>query len=735
MNRAVLLAGLLAWGWAGAESPEGPPASPTAPSGEMVELEIRGHRLPNPLARDRAVQRVTATEINQRQARSTPDALRYVPGTFVQQTGHGQGSPYIRGRTGQQVLLLFDGLRINNALFRQGPNQYLFTVDSRTVETLDVVRGSASVTLGADAIAGAVMVTPRSPGIDPTLPEGAIRSTSRFSARYATADEDTGGRAEAELQYGPRLGFLVGAGYRDVGRLESSGSVGHLLSQDQVNVPLFEKEVPTFAADGRTQLGTGFSEATGDARMVWDLHPRARLTAAGYVYRQGDAPRTDQCPPPEADLSECLVFRDQDRTQSYLRLDASPGWLGLNALELMGGWVRQFERRERDSSETLGAITGGEDLVDMYNARLVGHTRPLRRGPAVMDLDYGVDGSTEAVQSSAYITLVRVGVTRQSSRGQYIAGSTYQRAAGWLSPRVDLWDRLTLRAGGRLAYAAAEAAADEDTASIAVDQSWTATVFNAGAEVRPLKGLALKLNVEQGFRPPNLDDMTGRQPTGRGYQLENADLQPEQATTYEVGLQYDHRRVQAALWAFDQRLVNAMERRSAACPAGDRECRAARAAVQLVNLKGEAQIRGIEASLKVRPGLGLSLLGTLAITHGEGDSPVEERPGRVSLSRIPPVNGVGELMWRDPGTGLYAGGAVRWALDQTDLSFGDEADARIPFGGTPGYVVFDARLGLRTDAFSVYAVLENLTDEPNRNHGSAVNGPGRGIIVNVEVVP
>ncbi len=746
VNYVAAFVWVAAWGAAFGQPPPAPPAygapapatsggTPTAPEDE-IDMEVRGQRLPNPLARDRAVGRITAEDLRTRQVRSTPDALRYAPGTFVQQTGHGQGSPYVRGRTGQQVLLLFDGLRLNNALFRQGPNQYLFTVDSRTIDVVDVVRGSASVSLGADAMAGAIMVRPRSPRIDPTVDELSLHTRTAFSARYATADQDTGGRAEVEVQYGPRLGVLVGAGYRDVGRLESSGSVGHLLTEAETGIPAFEKEVPTFAADGRTQLGTGFREATGDARVVWDAHPRVRLTGATYVYRQMDAPRTDQCPPPEADLSECLLFENQNRTQSYLRVDANPGVAALHRLEAMAGWMRQFERRSRDSSQTLGAITGGEDQLDLWSARAVGHTAPWRLHPdARLDVDYGVDGGFETVESSAFTTLVRVGITRDASRGQYIDGSQYLQAGAWASPRLDLWDALTVRAGARAAWVAASSPGDDDTQSEAFDRSWGSTVFNVGVEGRPLTGLSLRLNVEQGFRPPNLDDLTGRQPTGRGYQLENADLSPEYATTVEAGVQYQHRYLEVAAWVFDQRLRGTMERRSADCPSGDRECRAARAAVQLVNLTGEARIRGVEGALTLRPLRSVSLMATLAITEGEGDSPIAGRPGRVPLSRMPPVNGVGEIMWRQRSSGLYLGGAVRWALDQTDLSVGDEADARIPFGGTPGYVVFDARAGLKTDVFGAYVVFENLADQPNRTHGSSVNGPGRGLIVNLEVFP
>tara|TARA_B100001250_G_C19562322_1_gene683901 strand:- start:301 stop:645 length:345 start_codon:yes stop_codon:yes gene_type:complete len=108
----------------------------------------------------------------------------------------------------------------------------------------------------------------------------------------------------------------------------------------------------------------------------------------------------------------------------------------------------------------------------------------------------------------------------------------------------------------------------------------------------------------------------------------------------------------------------------------------------------------------------------------------------VPLSRIPPLNGSGELTWRDRSSGAYIGFATRWATKQDRLSVGDVSDARIPKGGTPGYVVHDLRAGLRVaQTFQASLVLENLADENYRTHGSGVLGAGRSLVLNLELSP
>lgn len=102
------------------------------------------------------------------------------------------------------------------------------------------------------------------------------------------------------------------------------------------------------------------------------------------------------------------------------------------------------------------------------------------------------------------------------------------------------------------------------------------------------------------------------------------------------------------------------------------------------------------------------------------------------MSRVPPVNGSGEIGWHS-AYGVWLASAVRWAVLQDRLAPQDEVDARIPLGGTPGYVVFDARAGYRLDPWVSFAVVfENVADTAWRAHGSSVNGPGRGMMIEAQ---
>ena len=95
--------------------------------------------------------------------RTVPESLNVIPGVFVQKTNHGGGSPFIRGLTGNQTLILIDGIRLNNSTFRYGPNQYLNTIDPFSVNKIEVLRGSGSVQYGSDAMGGVIQIFTKDP--------------------------------------------------------------------------------------------------------------------------------------------------------------------------------------------------------------------------------------------------------------------------------------------------------------------------------------------------------------------------------------------------------------------------------------------------------------------------------------------------------------------------------------------------------------------------------------------
>ncbi len=704
----------------------------TSAAAETTELDVKGS-VESPWA-GRPGTSVTKRELEERLPRSAPDALRFEPGVFVQQTGHGQGSPIVRGRTGQQTVLLFDGIRLNNSIYRQGPNQYFFTIDARTIHSIDVLRGGASTLYGSDAIGGVLHARP----IEPTW-AGELGTFVRPRAflRWASADADFAERGQVDAQIGSVL-VLAGVGFRRAGLLRSGGPVRSPLDG---TIP----QVPAFDSDGKTQLGTGFKELTSDLRVVYPLAEDLRLVGAAYLYRQYDAPRADQCPPPFASRTECLEVEEQFRTLTYLALEGR--FAGLEAGRIAVSYQRQHERRRRRRPRSFVDDLGRDD-VDTLGLMTTGRTArtPLGAG-LVAKLDFGADAYFDLLHSTAYQTFTDLDFTKAFSRGQYLDGSRYGQGGLYIAPelakpRSEGPDSLVVRGGGRLGFARATSPSDPESASLAIDRGWATWSSFGQLEWSVVPALSFIGTVDRSFRAPNLDDLTSRQQAGPGFQFENPTLRSETSLTLEAGARLTLPWLRAEAWVYRARVDDAITRatRAAAdCPPSTPQCAASANRYQLVNTPGASTIDGFELSLRLRLPRRFVVRATFAYAYGEGPNP-QARPtdpsvayeDRVPLSRVAPMNGTAELRWSDP-TGLYLGGALRWATTQTRLAISDRSDARIPLGGTPGFAVVDLRAGFRVDRrILVSVVLENVLDNAYRTHGSSINGPGRGVIVGIE---
>jgi hemoglobin/transferrin/lactoferrin receptor protein len=630
--------------------------------------------------RSEAVSVLSARELADRAPRSVPEVLTGAAGVYVQKTNHGGGSPFVRGLTGQQTLLLVDGIRLSNATTRSGPNQYLNTIDPQSVNQIEVVRSTGSVAYGSDAIGGVVNVLTRNPQFaDKPMP------TANIYTKWMSGGMEQSVRAEAGYSTS-RVAVLAGAAWRNFGDLIGGANVGR-------------------------QSPTGYRQWSGDVKARVRLADRHLLTLAYQHLQQDSVPIYHRV---RLENYRYFQFDPQRRQLAYARLDSYFGRRWVDQVLLTASFHDQTEGRQSQRNNNITAIYERDQTQTTGLSALV-----LSRPAAGWQVQSGVEFYGDFVRSERQDVNTATGAAI-SKRGLYPDRATMSSLAIF-SLHTYTHNRLTLTAGGR--YNAFSVTIPADVAGRDATIRPSALVGNAGISFAVLPALRIVGGVQSAFRAPNVDDLGTLGIVDFRYETPNATLRPEQSVNVEAGLKISTGRVSAVLTGYQNKLTDLIGR-----------VRVGKDSVQgyplyqKENIAG-AFIRGIEAEAEwqlSQPGAPASWLlsGNLTYTYGQNETAGEP------LRRIPPLFGRLHLTWRNTN-GWHARAEWLVADAQTRLAKGDVDDNRIGAGGTAGWHVFNTLAGYRRGGFSINAEAQNLSNATYKTHGSGVWGVGRSVWIAV----
>lgn len=169
------------------------------------------------------IESVNAKEIEFQNFQNMADVLSASGNLHVQKSQQGGGSPSIRGFEASRVLLLVDGIRMNNLIFRAGHLQNAITVDENMLENVDIFYGPSSTLFGSDALGGSVNMTTKSAKF-------LGRSTNKFSGnvntRYSSVNEEKSGYFD--LNYASKsFASFTAFSYNDFGDLRMGKRKNH----------------------------------------------------------------------------------------------------------------------------------------------------------------------------------------------------------------------------------------------------------------------------------------------------------------------------------------------------------------------------------------------------------------------------------------------------------------------------------------------------------------------------
>ena len=668
--------------------------------------------------------------IGERHVRTLADALSETPGVLLQKTGYGQASPFIRGFTGFRTLLLIDGIRLNNAVFREGPNHYFSTIDALTVDRIDVVKGPSSVLHGSDAIGGTIHAITRSPELlswPASLVEDKTVASKEFAPftqersafhpgayyRYASAEDSQTVRGEFSFSASPHVGFLGGLTSRDFDDLRGGDVIGD-------------------------QPGTGYDEIDGDVKVLIRPNEHVDVTAAFYRVEQNNVPRTHSTIFAKSfDRTAVGTDRrrelDQLRELAYLQADLRAVAPWLESVRVSLSLHRQSEEQDRIRDTGARELTGFTD--DQFGA-LVSFISPSPIGT----LAYGVEAYRDEVQSHGSDFAADGSLTRIRSRGPVADDASYDLLGVYVQDTFQPIAPVEITLGARYSWARAQAEGDKidpDLTDATVYEDLDETFDAFTASLRARLDITRDWNffggVSQGFRAPNLSDFTSFELARSGERETPASgLDSERFTAFELGTKARFPALRANLYAayhytlIDDQIVRFP---TGALIDGAPEISRANA--------GDGHVQGIELGADWNFWGGLTFFGNLSWTEGEADTFVA--PGQLSrepATRIQPLTGLLGLRWESANRKWFVEATAQLARHQDRLAPNDVTDTqRIPSGGTRGYQVFNLRATYQPwEHTRIFAAVENVGDEDYRYHGSGTNEAGTNVVLGTQLL-
>jgi hemoglobin/transferrin/lactoferrin receptor protein len=604
--------------------------------------------------------------------RTIPESMMMINGVFLQKTNHGGGSPFIRGLTGNQVLMLIDGVRLNNSTFRYGPSQYMNTIDVFTIDKIEVAKGTGSVQYGTDAMGGVVQMFSK----EPQFSAGKKSWSGNAFAKWMSAGMEQTIRSESNYS-SAKTAFTAGITYRYFGDIIGGDTTGR-------------------------QSPSGYKELAWDAKMKFLLHKNAELIIAHQSVQQYHVPVYHKVVLEDFALNE---MHPQQRMLNYAKLRVTTGSKLFRSAEFIISHQHSEEgrnsrkngsatlRKEKDKVNTVGFTA---DILSSVNKNWSANS--------------GIEFYYDKVNSERKD--IRSGVV-VSKRGLYPDNSKYGNYSLYSLHHI-LLNKIRLDAGIRYNLFDIRIT---DTSAGNAKLTPSSFVYNVAALYNFGKQ-SVYASFSSGYRAPNIDDMGTLGIVDFRYEVPAFSLSPEKSVNYEFGYKLQSKKISAAASFYYLKLNNLITRVKlegqviSGYP------------VYIKENTEQAYIKGVEAEITIRPGNNFSLYNAAAYAYGLNKTKLEP------MRRIPPFSGRSRLSYER--NKLFVAAEIVYASKQNRLAQGDKDDNRIPAGGTPGWKIFNIYAGYKLNQFKLNTGIQNIFNKDYRTHGSGINGYGRNVYVSLQ---
>ena len=663
---------------------------------------------------------------------TTATLLEQTGSVFVQKSQLGGGSPIIRGFEANKVLIVVDGVRMNNAIFRGGHLQNVITTDNAILDKLEVLFGTASVAYGSDALGGVMSFYTKKPLLSNA--NNTVTSGNAF-VRYSSAYNEKTGHADISIG-GNKIASLTSFTFSDFDDL-------HQGKNHYSSYPHFGKR-PFYA-----------ERINSKDSMVANSDPDIQKQTR---YKQYDLLQKILL---KTGKTEHLLNFQYSTTSNIFRYDRLTETNAAGKLKSAQWYYGPQKRLLAAYTLTLGAsklfdaanITAAyQDIEESRNNRNFGKAKLNHRIENVKvyslnadfskkftkdELRYGAEAVFNDVVSKANAEDITNG-SRSDLDTRYPNGGAHTQSYALYGIHTKKINKnFVLNDGLRLTHSALSAKFNDKTffpfPFDNVDQNSTSLTGNIGVIISSDDGWRISPLFSTGFRTPNVDDLTKVFESALGKLIvPNPDLKPEHTFNYELSIAKTFtNKVQIGVTGFYTDYRNALTTAPTTFNGQSQILyNGVLSNVSTTVNKAKAYIYGISGNVGADISAHISFSSVLTYTYGR----IKESPINYPLDHIAPMFG------RTTLTGNFSKFTAEFfalynsAKKSKDYNLRGEDNQLYSADPVNGYTPAWLTLNLRTKYdinkhAAIQFAVENITDKFYRVFASGLSAPGRNFVI------
>lgn len=499
----------------------------------LQEAEVYGIRYSaGQLRQSQPTFTVTADRIAETNPQTSADLLTTDGRLTVQKSQFGGGSPSIRGFESSRVLLLIDGVRMNNLIYRGGHLQNVITIDPSAISQVDILYGPSSVIYGSDALGGALAFYTKNPEF---AQSGTLFKGSAF-ARYGSVNNESTIHADFNIA-GRKFASFTSLSFSRFDDLKSGRHSNPFMKDDQYIYRQYDvvhdaagNDVLVRNPHFYDELNSGYFQYDILQKFLIEQSDRIHHTINFQFSNTGDVPRYDRLTDMKGDKPKFAewYYGPQQRLLGIYKLNLD-NYLGADAASLSLSYQNIGESRH---NRKLNDVWLGNRCE---RVNIVALNADWLKSWGRHSLTLGLDGSLQFLKSTADAVDVNTGDVKTLDT-RYPDGHNHMHNIEVFGVhRWNINSKWAMNEGLRIGYSSLRSTfvSEEFYPFLpqyvgTISQDNLVYCANVGFNFQPNRKWMLALDISTGYRVPNIDDLAKVFDSEPGMVvMPNPDIKPE----------------------------------------------------------------------------------------------------------------------------------------------------------------------------------------------------------------